>query len=109
MAFVSSVDKKILKEENNKRIYPIFNYDNAPINHCCAMVIVFNNTEYLSKDTHEDNEGFYVVSGNGTMMIADEEYCLSPGCAMYVPKGVTHAIKRTGDAGLEIFIYHFPE
>ncbi|MBC5580471.1 cupin domain-containing protein [Anaerofilum sp. BX8] len=74
-----------------------------------AMMNHFYNEEYIVPyGLHEDNEGFYVVSGKGKMIIGSEEYDLAPGVAMLAPAHVPHAIKKTSCEELEIFLFHFP-
>ncbi len=75
-----------------------------------AMYNRFYNDDYLLPyGVHEDNEGFFVVAGTGKMMIGDEEFFLKPGVAMLAPAGVPHAIAKTSQEDLEIFLFHFPK
>ncbi len=89
--------------------YPIFDGHNTPINACCAMFNIFFSEEYPQPGVHDDHEGFYVISGNGKMMLNGEEYDLRPGFAMYAPAGIPHAIKKVGKEDLRVFLYHFPK
>lgn len=74
-----------------------------------AMYNRFYNDVYLQPyGIHEDNEGFYVVAGTGKMMIGNEEFVLKPGVAMLAPAGVPHAIAKSSQEDLEIFLFHFP-
>ena len=36
------------------------------------------------------DEIYYVIDGNGTMVLDDEEITLHPGVVVYVPRGVKH-------------------
>ena len=87
---------------------PIFDEGNTPVAGFSAMLNLFFNDEYLAPGVHEDHEGFFVVAGQGKMMLDDVEHILTPGSTMIVPAGVTHAIKKNGNEDLKIFIYHFP-
>lgn len=73
------------------------------------MFNIFFSEEYPQPGVHEDNEGFYVVSGFGKMLLDNNEYDLKPGCAMYAPAGIPHAIKKVGKEDLRVFLYHFPK
>ncbi len=43
---------------------------------------------------HEHTDEFYyVIAGQGTMMLDDEEIELHPGVVVYVPRGVKHKAK----------------
>jgi mannose-6-phosphate isomerase-like protein (cupin superfamily) len=88
---------------------PIFNEANTPVDACCAMFNIFFSEEYPQPGVHADNEGFYVISGHGKMAINGAEYELEPGCAMYAPAGVPHALKKVGAEDLHVFLYHFPK
>ena len=88
---------------------PIFDAANTPVNGCCAMFNVFFSEDYPQPGVHDDNEGFYVISGSGKMMVNGEEHDLKPGCAMYAPAGMPHAIKKVGSEDLRVFLYHFPK
>ena len=89
--------------------YPIFTEANTPVPACCAMFNIFFSEEYPQPGVHDDNEGFYVISGTGKMLLDGKEYDLVPGCAMYAPAGVPHAIKKVGSADMHVFLYHFPK
>lgn len=89
--------------------YPIHTMQDTPISGCCTMLNVFQDAQYPQHwGVHDDNEGFYVVSGFGRYYIDDVEYELSPGTSMLAPAGKPHGIKKTGEADLQVFIFHFP-
>lgn len=98
----------------SRRIFPgavsdwIFMEDSSPVKGFSAMRNFFTSEEFPEAGIHEDHEGFYVVSGEGAIRIGGRESPLSPGTAMIVPAGVSHAIRKTGIQDLEIFIFHFP-
>ena len=108
LQFVKSVDASKGISNGGSTQLPIFTADNTPIPGSIAMVIVFKADAYGKPGVHDDNEGFFVISGEGKMVIGDTEYSLQEGCAMLVPAGTAHMIKRTGEAELKVFIYHFP-
>ena len=102
-------------QEGNRRIYPgaysdpIFDEENTPVNACCAMFKIFFGEEYPQPGVHNDNQGFYVISGSGKMMLNGEEYDLEPGCTMFAPAGMPHAIKKVGSEDIHVLLYHFPK
>jgi len=107
--YVAHPDESDRKEYPGALSYPIFNDLNTPIAACSAMFNVFFGEQYPEPGVHDDHEGFYVVSGHGKMKIDNVEYDLTPGCAMYAPAGVPHAIRKVGKDNLRVFIYHFPK
>jgi mannose-6-phosphate isomerase-like protein (cupin superfamily) len=51
--------------------------------------------------SHTDSEQVYViVSGQGTMLIDDEEQTVGPGDTIFIPPGSRHAIRN--DSGTEL-------
>ena len=86
-----------------------FREGESPCNGYRAMFNHFYNKEYIIPyGIHDDHEGFFVVSGTGTMIIGEEEFILEPGVSMVAPANVPHAIRKTSEEDLKIFLYHFP-
>ena len=53
--------------------------------------------------SHTDmEEVYYVVSGTGIMVVGEEEYEIHQGDALYVPPGVFHTTKQSGNAPLVV-------
>lgn len=89
--------------------YPIHTLEHAPIDGCYTMLNIFTETQYPDAwGVHEDNEGFFVLSGTGSYYIDGAEYALEPGTSMVAPAGRPHGIKKVGKEDLMVFIYHFP-
>ena len=63
------------------------------VNGCCLGVSVYTDTEYGKSASHEDQEGFFVLEGNGKALINGEEIELEPGMSFIVPAGVEHVMK----------------
>ena len=55
---------------------------------------------------HAHAETYYVVSGNGLLWIAEEQYVLTPGVTAFIPGGAHHTAIATGDEPLRI-LYTF--
>lgn len=108
--------KKVFAKKHQEVVeYPgshswdFFRENESPCNGYRAMYNLFYNEEYIVPyGIHEDHEGFYVISGTGKMIIGGEEFDLEPGVSMVAPANVPHAIRKTSQQDLEIFLYHFP-
>lgn len=51
---------------------------------------------------HPDaEEVFYVVAGNGQFRLGDDAFAVGPGDFVYVPPGLLHELRNTGDTDLE--------
>lgn len=108
MAYVSRADSQ------SRRMFPgavsdwIFTGETSPVEGFYAMRNLFTSWQFPQPGIHQDHEGFYVVDGEGAAQIGGEEFSLVPGSAILVPAGVPHAIRKTGEKDLEVFIFHFP-
>ena len=105
--FVREIHSGDVKNFPGALSYQLFNETNSPINGFSAMFNEFTNDTYLKPGIHEDNEGFYVVEGSGSIQIANQEFTLGPGSAMIVPANTLHAIKKNSANCLKIFLFHF--
>lgn len=109
MKYFSKVDRNAPKEAPGATNYPIFPDGTAPCKGCNASLNVYYCEEYPQPGVHDDNEGFYVVSGSGMAKIGDEESPISAGSFFYAPVGVPHAIKKDpGTPDMEVILFHFP-
>ena len=55
---------------------------------------------------HDPAETYYVISGNGHMVIDDCESEIGPGSAIYIPSNAKHAVRCIGDEPL-VFVFTF--
>lgn len=52
---------------------------------------------------HDDmEEVYFVISGEGTMVVGDEEFDIKPGDGLYVPPGLFHTTKQKGNQPLQV-------
>ncbi len=66
----------------------------------------YDATEFPETKTHDDEEAIFIIKGKGIAKIGEEEVELSEGVAIYVPAGVPHCIKRTGEGELKAVYCH---
>lgn len=108
--------KKVFSQKSQEIVeYPgshswdFFRESESPCTGYRAMFNHFYNEEYIVPyGIHDDHEGFYVISGTGKMIIGEEEFDLEPGVSMVAPANIPHAIRKTSEQDLEIFLFHFP-
>jgi mannose-6-phosphate isomerase-like protein (cupin superfamily) len=55
-----------------------------------AGLYVLQPGEPDQQGTHREDELYYVVGGNATLRVGDEDRPATPGTAIFVPAGVTH-------------------
>jgi oxalate decarboxylase/phosphoglucose isomerase-like protein (cupin superfamily) len=56
----------------------------------------------------EPEEIYYVLKGNGEVTVGDSKIEVKPGTAIYIPPGVAHWPKNTGNETLVIAFFHAP-
>ena len=56
---------------------------------------------------HEPAETYYIVSGQGQVVIEGRTTDVGPGCAVYIPPDAKHAFRCTGAEPL-VFVFSFP-
>lgn len=61
------------------------------------------------KEIHDKAEhAFYILTGEGTISIDDEDYELRPDTVVYVPAGSTHILENTGEEILRWIVIYAP-
>ena len=54
----------------------------------------------------EKDQVFYIVSGEGRVIVGEEDYTVKPGCLVYVPAGLRHQSITTSDEPLGYILYN---
>lgn len=105
IAFVKAED--VVESERNRTGYVLLDERHGCENGCRCGISFYHTDEYGPESVHEDQEGFYVLEGNGRALIGGEELIMEPGMAFMVPAGVTHAMKREqGSAYCKVLWFH---
>ena len=68
---------------------------------------VFTPGTTLAPVCHETEEFAFVVSGQGELLLDGEALAFGRGDALYIPRGVWHAVSNTGDSDA-IMVFGFP-
>jgi mannose-6-phosphate isomerase-like protein (cupin superfamily) len=56
---------------------------------------------------HDFAEAYYILSGEGIVKIAGQDFVVRPGTTTFMPKGAEHVVVNTGSETLR-FLYVFP-
>lgn len=79
-------------------------------NGCCAGISYYRSLEYTPPAIHDDQEGFFVLSGEGWAHVGDEEFEVEPGMAFLVPTRTAHQLRSSNkEQALEVFWFHAKE
>lgn len=60
-------------------------------------------------DTHvhqEEIETAYVLAGEGTLTVGNEQASLKSGMGVTIPAGLAHSLRNTGQTEMELFAVH---
>ena len=67
------------------------------------MIYVLPN-QSLSLQSHMYREEYWtIISGRGTVLLDDVQYCAKPGCFYHIPVGAKHRIINDSDADVLVF------
>jgi mannose-6-phosphate isomerase-like protein (cupin superfamily) len=60
---------------------------------------------FVGEHSHvADDEIFFIISGNGIMVVDDEERAVGPGSAILILSGSVHGIRNEGTEDLRLFV-----
>lgn len=83
--------------------------ENSGAKHFSLMVNTMNAGVEGSWHKHDDNEHcWYILSGRGTMYIAEESYEIGPEMAVFAPANVMHKIDVAPDEDLTYVLIYAP-
>ena len=71
----------------------IIGEENGCVAGFCMGLAYYTEEEYVKPGIHDDQEGFFVLKGEGYAKVGDEEFPLKPGTFFVALKGVPHTIK----------------
>ena len=57
----------------------------------------------LERHRHDPAEVYYVLQGQGTLLVEGEEHALCEGSAVFIPGNSEHALHNTGQETLRVF------
>jgi mannose-6-phosphate isomerase-like protein (cupin superfamily) len=73
----------------------------------CIGITFYDQEVYNPPGVHDDQEGFYVLAGEGTAKVGGEEFDIRPGTAFIAQKGVPHSVKKKpGSRSVKILWSH---
>jgi quercetin dioxygenase-like cupin family protein len=56
------------------------------------------------RHTHPCEEALMFLSGTGEASLGDETVTLEPGCSLFIPAGVEHGFRNTGETEMHVVI-----
>jgi mannose-6-phosphate isomerase-like protein (cupin superfamily) len=81
----------------------LFGGGTTPTDSLTAGVTELRPGGWLGHHRHEPSELYYVVSGEGTVVLDGTEHVVGPGSAVFIPGDCEHGIRNTGSTPLRFF------
>ena len=98
---------EIIEREGEKISYVLLDKANGCVSGCRCGVTVCRKTEFGNGGAHEDQEGFFVLSGKGMAKVGDTEFEVHEGVAFIVPAQVNHTLRSVSPKEpLLVFWFH---
>ncbi len=101
------IQEALARKVPGKMSFELLGEENGCLSGCRSGITVNDSEEYGTAGVHEDQEGFFVLEGEGYVMLDDMEIEVCEGSSFIALPGVKHTM-RTKDKNkpLKIFWFH---
>ncbi|MDN5331467.1 MAG: hypothetical protein PWP45_692 [Tepidanaerobacteraceae bacterium] len=96
-AWVKNRDKSVLRDT-----YWLIDPESSPSRRLKMGYTVIYPTGTTTGHSHDEEEVYFVVQGEGVMVVGEEEFPIKPGDALYVPPRVFHTTRQVGNIPLAV-------
>lgn len=103
-----TAEEVIANQGQNSRTYRFLTQENGCVNGCCSGTTVYADIEFSEKmGCHNDQEGFYVLEGEGYAKLDDLVFPIKAGDSFVAQAGVRHTIRtKEGCTPVKVFWFH---
>lgn len=103
-----SIEEATKKKNPAKAAMKLLTEENGCVNGCCSGITECRETQYGPRPgIHDDQEGFFVLEGEGFVKLDDMEYAVKPGDSFIALPGVAHSLRvKEGCDCLKVFWFH---
>lgn len=102
--------KEVLEKqgEGHNGGYRLLTQENGCMAGCCSGISVYSSTEFNpNAGSHEDQEGFFVLEGEGFVKLDDLVFPITKGDSFIALPDVKHTIKcNNKDNPVKVFWFH---
>lgn len=100
--------EEALAKKGDKSAYKLLTEENGCMSGCGSGISEYVNTEFSVKaGAHKDQEGFFVLEGEGYVKLDDEVYEIKAGDSFIALPGVKHTLKsKSEEVALKVFWFH---
>lgn len=100
--FHSNIEKDTIANPNFRKVL-------YTANQMQLVLMALNEGEEIGEEVHPENDQFFrFESGTGKCIIDGNEYEVSDGSAIIVPKGAKHNVINTGSEPLKMYTIYAP-
>lgn len=100
--YFGHIEKITIENENFRRVL-------YTAKHSQLVVMVLKPGEEIGEEIHENNDQFFrFESGQGQVLIDDNEYKVADGDAVIVPAGARHNVINIGSSALKFYTIYSP-
>jgi mannose-6-phosphate isomerase-like protein (cupin superfamily) len=86
-----------IRSRHGSEIRPLIDRTTSEINQCSLAEEILPPGCAVSPHHHNAiEEIYYILSGDGEMLVGDETRRVGPGDAVYIPKGHRHSLRNDG-------------
>lgn len=102
-----TLEEALAAREEGRRSVKFLTEANGCINGCCSGVTICSETEFNPEPGfHDDQEGFFVLEGNGFVRLDNEEFEVKSGDSFIALPGVRHTMKTVdSEKPLKVFCF----
>lgn len=103
-----TMEEVIEQQGEGKRGYTFLSEANGCVNGCRSGVSTYASLEFKpNPGSHADQEGFYVLEGEGYAKLDDLEFPIKAGDSFIALPGVKHTLRsKEGSVPVKVFWFH---
>lgn len=95
------------KQKSNARNLHLLTEENGCVAGCRSGITIYADLEYREPGVHDDQEGFFVLEGEGYAKLDDLEFPIAKGDSFIAAPGVAHTIRtKAGCEPVRVFWFH---
>ena len=103
-----TMEEALSRQKEGSRSIKFITEENGCINGCCSGITVYPDYEFSKKPgKHDDQEGFYVLEGEGYAKLDDLEFPIKAADSFVALPQVAHTIRtKEGSTPVKVFWFH---
>jgi mannose-6-phosphate isomerase-like protein (cupin superfamily) len=105
MKIINRLRASVIKTPHGSEIRPLIDRTTSDIERCSLAEEVLPVGAAVGRHHHlETEEVYYILKGTGRMSVGCDVREVSPGDAIFIPRGHAHTLKNTGSEPMTILL-----